>query len=103
MLQLWQGAAVCGIDGNQLLRPGKIHGICVFLDRLFQLCFHLCLGLAQDAFVDCLSGFRIPPGGVASLPSTIAAFSDIAFTIGSAFCHSYRPHSATQHTIALVQ
>ena len=75
----------------------------IFLDRLFQLCFYLRLGLAQDVFVDRFAGFRVPPGGVAAFPATIAAFSDITFTVRSALCHSYRLHSATQHTTASVQ
>ena len=77
--------------------------LCIFLDGLFKLCFYLRLSLAQDVFVDRFASLQVPSGGVAALPSTVRTLPDTALTVGSAFCHLYHLHSATQHTTAPVQ
>ena len=48
-----------------------------FLDGHFQLCLRLCLGTAQNVFVDGLAGLRVVPCGVPALPSAIFSFSDV--------------------------
>ena len=85
-----------------LCRLEGIH-FCIFLNCLLQLCFYLRLSLAEDVLVDSLAGLRVPPGGVTALPSTVRPLADATLAVGSAFCHLYRLHSATQHTTAPIQ
>ena len=61
-----------------------------FLNGRFQLGLSLCLGPAQNVFVDRLASFRVAPSGVAPLPATVLPFSDIAFSVGPFLCHGIR-------------
>ena len=61
-----------------------------FLDGRLQLGLRLCLGPAQDVFVDGFARLRIVPGGVAPLPPAILPFSDVALTVGPFLSHSIR-------------
>ena len=61
-----------------------------FLDGRFQLALRLCLGTAQDVFVDGLPGLRVMPCGVAALPSTVFSLSDVPLSVGAFLRHGIR-------------
>jgi len=61
-----------------------------FLDGRFQFGLCLCLGPAQDVLVDGFAGFRIVPGGVAALPSTVFSLSDVPLSVGAFLRHGIR-------------
>jgi len=61
-----------------------------FLDSRFQLALCLCLGPAQDVFVDGLAGLRIVPCSVPALPATVFSLSDVPLSVGAFFCHGIR-------------
>ena len=59
----------------------------VFLDCLFQLFLDFCLCLAENILDDGLPGFWIVTDCVASFPSSVLSFSDIALAVCSSFWH----------------
>ena len=59
----------------------------IFLDGFLQLFLNLRLRLAEDIFDDGLASFEIVTNCVPAFPSSILAFSDIAFAVCSSFWH----------------
>ena len=72
-----------------LLCPDGIH-FGVFLDGPLELLLALLPGFCQHVFVDNLAGIRVTASRVAALPAAIAAFADVAFSVGSPFAIRYR-------------
>ena len=66
-------------------------------ERAFQLFLDLRLRFAEDVFADRLAGLGIVACRVAPLPAPVAALSDIALALCSAFCHIY--HTPLKRTI----
>ena len=58
------------------------------LHRLpFQFFFDLCLGPAQDIFVDGFASFWITACGIPSFPAAIFSLADVSLAVRSSFCH----------------
>ena len=69
----------------------------VFLDGFFQFFLDFCLCFAKDVLDDGFSGFGISANCVPAFPSSILAFSDIAFSVCSSFRHGISPFRNEQY------
>ena len=58
-----------------------------FDNRFCQLFFHFCLCLAEDTLGDSFAGFLVIPGSIPTLPASILALADVAFTVCPFLCH----------------
>ena len=63
----------------------------VFLDGFLQLLLDRSLRLAENIFDDGLACLWIVTDCVASLPSSVLSFSDVALTVCSSFWHGISP------------
>ena len=69
-----------------------------FLNCRLEFLLDLRLSFAEDVFVDHLSGYRVAPCCVASLPAAILSLADTPLAVCPAFCHSISP-PIQRHTL----